>query len=121
HQQDEIAVTQIGHEEYLVALEARGSAAQLAYVARCRRPHPPLLPGTAGRDVEVARPSELTGREILHEGAMLGLGGILLEDFSLARRTTAVVKALQRHDGPAIVPGREAIAYLRLLDDFAPG
>src|SRR5262249_38778784 len=64
-------------------------------------------------------PAELAGRQILHEGAMLAARVIPLEDLRLTRRPPILVEPFQRHDAPPIVPGREAIALLRLLDDLA--
>src|SRR5262249_59256317 len=98
--------------------EAGVRAAQLAHVARRWRPHPPLLAGVARRDVQGARPAELAGRQILHEGAMLASRIVLFEDLRLARRATIRVESLQGHEAPPIDPGPETNAVLRLVNDL---
>src|SRR5438128_4736580 len=53
------------------------------------------------------------------EGSMLAPGVGLLVDLSLACHMASVVKPIQGHDAPAVAPGREAVARLRLFDNFA--
>src|SRR4030095_5667961 len=50
---------------------------------------------------------------------MLAPGVGLFVDFGLADHVVAPVESLYGHEAPAVPPGGEAVARLRLLDDFA--